>query len=414
MDEGEIERLLGRCALGDRSAFGRLYAQAAPKLFGVSLRILGHRGDAEEATQEAFVRIWQNAGRFQAGRGSGPGWIVAIARNAAIDRVRARKAPTRDIADMVDLADPGPTPEASAEASDDRRRIEGCLARLPGDRAQAVRAAYVEGHSYDDLARRFDVPLNTMRTWLRRALIALRKCLEFMSDASFLDDLPDDPDAALAAEYVLRLLDPAEEAACAARIAREPGFAAEVERWQTAFSALDTAFASVAPPPRLRARIEERLFGRPSSLLARLWGSAPLWRGVATAAVLGALAFGYLGRTGPEPEPPQLVATVNPIVGDVQLVALVDRDAGLLRFSRLAGSEAPGRSFELWLLPEGETVPAVARRRPRGRAVRRADPGGLRRSCGPGARILVSDEVAGGSTTGLPGPVLAGGAVSEL
>lgn len=178
MDAVEIERLLGRCALGDRAAFGRLYAQAAPKLFGVSLRILANRGDAEEATQEAFVRIWQNADRFHSGRGSGPGWIVAIARNAAIDRARARRAPTRDIADMVDLADPGPTPEASAEAADDRRRIEGCLGQLPADRAQAVRAAYVEGHSYDELARRFEVPLNTMRTWLRRALIALRKCLE--------------------------------------------------------------------------------------------------------------------------------------------------------------------------------------------------------------------------------------------
>ena len=144
----------------------------------MSLRILGNRGDAEEATQEAFVKVWQSAGRFLPGRGSAPGWIVAIARNAAIDRVRARKAPTRDIADMVDLADPGPTPEASAAASDDRRRIEGCLGQLPADRARAVRAAYVEGHSYDELARAFDVPLNTMRTWLRRALIALRKCLE--------------------------------------------------------------------------------------------------------------------------------------------------------------------------------------------------------------------------------------------
>lgn len=178
MDAVEIERLLGLCALGDRAAFGRLYDQAAPKLFGVSLRILANRGDAEEATQEAFVRIWQNAGRFQSGRGSAPGWIVAIARNAAIDLARTRKAPARDIAAMVDLADPGPTPEASAETADDRRRIEGCLGQLPADRAQAVRAAYVEGYSYDDLARRFEVPLNTMRTWLRRALMTLRKCLE--------------------------------------------------------------------------------------------------------------------------------------------------------------------------------------------------------------------------------------------
>lgn len=178
MDESEIERLLGRCALGDREAFRELYALAASKLFGVSYRILQHRGDAEEATQEAFVKIWQNAGRFQVSRGTGPGWLVSIARNTAIDRVRQRRAPTRDIADMVDLADPGPTPEASAAAAQDRRRMEGCLEQLPADRARAVRGAYLEGHTYDDLAKTFEVPLNTMRTWLRRALISLRKCLE--------------------------------------------------------------------------------------------------------------------------------------------------------------------------------------------------------------------------------------------
>jgi RNA polymerase sigma-70 factor, ECF subfamily len=182
LDEVEINHLLGRCALGDRAAFRNLYDEAAPKLFGVSLRILGHRGDAEEATQEAFVRIWQKADRYRPDKGSGPGWIVAIARNAAIDRLRMRRAPTRDIADMVDLADPGPGPEAAAAASDDRRRIEGCLGELPVDRAKAVRAAYLDGHTYEELARTFEVPLNTMRTWLRRALIALRKCLDPVSD----------------------------------------------------------------------------------------------------------------------------------------------------------------------------------------------------------------------------------------
>jgi RNA polymerase sigma-70 factor (ECF subfamily) len=178
LDGGDIERLLGRCALGDQEAFRRLYDLASPKLYGVAMRILGHRGDAEEATQEAFVRIWQKAGRFQPGRGSGPGWIVTIARNAAIDRLRMRKAPTRDIAGMFDLADPGPTPEASASAAQDRRRIERCLGQLPEDRARAVRAAYLEGRTYQDLAQTLGVPLNTVRTWLRRALIALRKCLE--------------------------------------------------------------------------------------------------------------------------------------------------------------------------------------------------------------------------------------------
>jgi RNA polymerase sigma-70 factor (ECF subfamily) len=178
LDDAEIARLLSRCALGDRAAFARLYDIAAPKLYGVSVRILGHGGDAEDAAQEALVKIWNSAGRYQPGRGSAAGWLVAIARNAAIDRLRARRAPARDVTEMIDLADPGPTPEASAATADDRRRIDDCLGQLPADRARAVQAAYVEGHSYQDLAHAFDVPLNTMRTWLRRALIALRRCLE--------------------------------------------------------------------------------------------------------------------------------------------------------------------------------------------------------------------------------------------
>ena len=176
MDE-DIAGLLARCGLGDRAAFARLYGAMGGKLYGVAYRILGNRSDAEEAVQEAFVKIWHGAGRFRAERGSAQGWLVSIARNQAIDLLRARRAPARDIAEMQELADPKPGPEAGALAADDRRRIERCLEALPKDRARAVRAAYVEGWSYDELARHFDVPLNTMRTWLRRALISLRECL---------------------------------------------------------------------------------------------------------------------------------------------------------------------------------------------------------------------------------------------
>ena len=236
-----------------------------------------------------------------------------------------------------------------------------------------------------------------------------------MTDTFDPDELPEDPDTALAAEYVLRLLDPAAEAACAARVASDPAFAAEVDRWQAAFSALDAAFVPAAPPPGLRARVEERLFGRPPSLLARLWGSAPLWRGVAAAAIVGLLTLGYFGLNRPEVGQPELVATVNPISGNVQLVALVDREAGLLRFSRLAGEPAPGRSLELWLLPSGETVPAPLGLVPAESRFAVPIPAGFSARVGPGAQILVSDEVAGGSPTGLPqGAVLAGGAIGEL
>ena len=227
--------------------------------------------------------------------------------------------------------------------------------------------------------------------------------------------MPEEPDVGLAAEYVLRLLDPAEEAACAARVQRDRGFAAEVEAWQARLSGLDDAYVAVAPPAGMRARIEERLFGREPSLAARLWASAGLWRAVAAAAVVAAVAVGLVDRPTPGPQQPDLVATVAPTVGEVQLVALLDRDAGVIRFTRLAGEAAAGRSLELWLLPEGETVPASLGVVPADARFTVPIPAGFAARVGPGAEILVSDEAAGGSTTGLPqGAVLAGGAISEL
>ena len=269
-----------------------------------------------------------------------------------------------------------------------------------------MRAAYVEGHSYDELARAFDVPLNTMRTCCVGADRACEVSRVTSGSAMLLDDLPDDPDAALAAEYVLRLLDPAEEAACAARIERDPGFAAEVARRQADFAALDGAFAAVAPPAGLRAWVEERLFGRPPGLLARVWGGRGLWRAVAAVAVVAA-AF---GRPAPEVEAPELVATVSPTVGDVQLVALVDREAGLIRFTGSPARRWPAARSELWLLPEGATAPASLGVVPAEARFSVPVPAAFAGQVGPGTAILVSSEQAGGSPTGQPqGDVLAQG-----
>lgn len=174
----DIATLLARVALGDRSAFARLYAHTSAKLFGVTLRILRDRAEAEEALQEIYVRVWLHARQFSAGRARPMTWLITIARNHAIDRVRARARASEDLSEADAVADPGPGPEAAAERASERTRIETCLGELDSDRAEAVRAAYVEGYSYDELAKRFGVPLNTMRTWLRRSLIRLRECLE--------------------------------------------------------------------------------------------------------------------------------------------------------------------------------------------------------------------------------------------
>lgn len=174
----DITKLIVRTSMGDRPAFDSLYRVTSAKLFGVCLRVLNDRAEAEEALQEVFVKIWTKADRFAASDLSPISWLVAIARNHAIDRVRARRRPHSDIYDALDIADPAPGPEAAAVAAGEREKIHGCLERLEKVKAEAVRGAYLKGESYADLAARHDVPLNTMRTWLRRSLMKLKECLE--------------------------------------------------------------------------------------------------------------------------------------------------------------------------------------------------------------------------------------------
>jgi RNA polymerase sigma-70 factor (ECF subfamily) len=173
----EIEALIGRVGLKDRRAFDALYARVSAKLFGVALRILSNRAEAEEVLQEAFVKVWQNADRYAANGLSPMTWLITLTRNQAIDRIRARKAPAVDIDDALDVSDAGPTPEQAAVAASERKQIDACLGELEADRAAAVRGAYLDGLSYQELADRHDVPLNTMRTWLRRSLMRLKECL---------------------------------------------------------------------------------------------------------------------------------------------------------------------------------------------------------------------------------------------
>ena len=177
MQPADIEDLIGRVAIGDRAAFDALYEATNAKLFGVCLRVLKQRSAAEDAMQDCYVKIWKHADRYAVNGYSPMSWMITIARNTAIDRLRARK-PTEDIDSYSDrLSAPVLTPEQQAQAKSEARQITGCLEELQKDRRSAVQAVYLDGDSYADLANRFDVPLNTMRTWLRRSLISLRDCM---------------------------------------------------------------------------------------------------------------------------------------------------------------------------------------------------------------------------------------------
>lgn len=179
VDPSSIESLIAHCALRDRSAFSELYDATSAKLFGVALRVLGNRSEAEDVLQESFLKIWHSADRYAANGLSPMTWLITIVRNTAIDRLRSRNT-RREEGDEVLAAMPGRglTPEEAAIASGETARIVRCMEQLPDDHRAAVRGAYLKGRSYAELALVADVPINTMRTWLRRSLIALRMCLE--------------------------------------------------------------------------------------------------------------------------------------------------------------------------------------------------------------------------------------------
>lgn len=178
MTDDPVADLLTRIAAQDRAAFRTLYRDTAPKLMGVLLRMLKRRSEAEDAMQEVYTRIWLKAGRFDRSRGRGMTWVIAVARNLAIDRLRARPTDTAEDGEAVDLLpDARPRAESRLVAQGEARVIARCFGALEPDRAAALRGAYLDGLSYADLASRHEVPLNTMRTWLRRGLQALRNCI---------------------------------------------------------------------------------------------------------------------------------------------------------------------------------------------------------------------------------------------
>lgn len=175
----ELAELLRLTAEGDRAAFARLYQATSAKLYGVSLRILRRNDLADEAVQDAYLRIWRKAADFDPGRASAIAWMAAIARNRSLDVARLkREIPIDEAPDAGDVALDGPSPESAAELSDELRRLEACLGGLDPDRRAAVLLAYRSGWTREELSARFGRPVATIKTWLRRSLMSLRQCLE--------------------------------------------------------------------------------------------------------------------------------------------------------------------------------------------------------------------------------------------
>jgi RNA polymerase sigma-70 factor (ECF subfamily) len=178
--------LLQRIAARDTAAVAELYDRHSRLLFGLILRIVRDRGEAEEILQEAFVRVWTRAEMYDARMGGPLPWMVRVARNRAIDRLRARMArasvdaPATDVA-AVEAAAPAThihTPETAVLDSERRQTLTDALAGLPADQRQLIEAAFFEGYTHSELAQRFGLPLGTVKTRIRAGMIAMRKRLE--------------------------------------------------------------------------------------------------------------------------------------------------------------------------------------------------------------------------------------------
>ncbi|MEE3214496.1 MAG: sigma-70 family RNA polymerase sigma factor [Pseudomonadota bacterium] len=170
--------LLARVEKGDREAFAELYQATSAKLFGTVLRILKDTTWADDVIQDVYVTIWQKADRFDQQRGSVIGWMATLARNAAIDDLR--RAPRHQSEDDSHLENAAATQASAFEQRDQDEssdRLSQCLEELEETRSQMVRLAYLDGWSRADLASHFGQPVNTVKTWLHRALKQLKGCL---------------------------------------------------------------------------------------------------------------------------------------------------------------------------------------------------------------------------------------------
>jgi len=185
-----LAETLGRVALGDRAAFASLYQATSAHLFGVIVRINSDRAQAEDLLQDIYVNIWRAAQGFDAARAQPMTWLTSIARNRAIDSLRRRKTEVvtasvhlrgndddedNDLLAALPSDAAGPL-ELLLQAAQ-RREVTDCVQALSAEQQQCVALAYYQGLSHSEVATHMSQPLGTVKSWVRRALIALKGCL---------------------------------------------------------------------------------------------------------------------------------------------------------------------------------------------------------------------------------------------
>ena len=182
--QARLQRGLTACARGEEAGLEILYGALSAQLFGLLMRILQRRDLAEEALQDTFVNIWNKASEYRANRGTVMTWVTTIARNRAFDILRReRRDMPLDPRMLTDLSDTVAS-ETATGGSDvvrsraESRRLVACMERLSEHQRESILLAYFRGFTQEEIAERLSAPLGTVKSWVRRALIGLKRCLE--------------------------------------------------------------------------------------------------------------------------------------------------------------------------------------------------------------------------------------------
>lgn len=174
----DLAALLSASARGDRAAFAALYQRTSAKLYGICIRLLGSEAEAQDVLQDVYVLVWHKAASFDSGKASAITWLATVARNKSIDRLRRRKLPSDGLDAAAEIEDDSPTAFELIGEAQEAARLGRCLDELEERARSMIRAAFLDGATYRELADREGVPLGTMKSWIRRGLLRLRGCLE--------------------------------------------------------------------------------------------------------------------------------------------------------------------------------------------------------------------------------------------
>lgn len=178
-DQDELMGLLIAVAREDRQAFQRLYEKIAGRMFGLCLKLAKQQELAEEAVQDAFVQIWHRAAEYHKERGAPLSWMMTIARYRTLDLMRSRKSRATDgDAALESFEDGGEGPLDRSLRSAGEAALTGCLDELSAEQKDSILLSYYRGLTHDELAVTLSSPVGTVKSWIRRGLMALKRCLE--------------------------------------------------------------------------------------------------------------------------------------------------------------------------------------------------------------------------------------------